>query len=153
MHIGFHTAVGIHISTASHKSTNNLPLAICLGFIGGLISHLLFDKIQESNYGGFKKMRNWQEVFMLIYLLCGGYLVMQSEYVQAGLYLLGFLSGNLPDITDTNFYTTYFNSGKNKQKWFCHKNGYASWYGLSVKQDKIINIILAVSIIILTLSQ
>lgn len=151
MHIGFHTAVGIHIAVATYKNINNTPLAITCGVVAGLCSHFLFDKIKESDFGGKQKRNKWQLSFMIIYALCGLLLLIKGEFIMTGLYLLGFLSGNLPDITDTNFYKIYFKGGENKKWWFCHKRGYENWYTLSVLQDKIINSLAVISVIILTI--
>ena len=94
MYSNVHGTIGTICVVGTYKLTNNLTLSYTLGVTLGILSHDLFDRLNEFPYGGLKKTLLWELIPFLIFVS----LAFLSD--NTILYLIGWVSGNLMDLID-----------------------------------------------------
>ena len=94
MYSNVHGTVGTICVVGTYKLTNDLTLSYTLGVLLGILSHDLFDRLNEYPYGGLKNTLLWELIPFSIFVS----LAFLSDNTL--LYLIGWISGNLMDLID-----------------------------------------------------
>jgi len=150
-----HGHTGVIITTASVMTCGvlvGLPLGLALSFV----SHFLWDYVGEYAY------KNWikqQAYSVLIFILCLGFLYTKGEYLFVVTYVFGYLAGNSPDIIDKKIWIKP--ARPLKKRFSCHNGdsflSIGKWklgimkYPITKTQNRIIQLIFTVAIVILTI--
>ena len=100
--------------------------SLIIGCISAFISHIVLDLVNESDGIKTNKQRFWLELLPTIALgLFSIYLGIQTGswwlfFVEFGLFILGSIFGNMPDIIDKFFYLAILYPKKYKFTYYFH---------------------------------
>lgn len=94
------------------------PLTLFIGFYVAFISHLILDYIGESNGIKTTNQRLYLDVLPTLVLasICG----IVGGWTELGLFIVGSIGGNLPDLIDKKLYLSIIYPNKYKSTEYLH---------------------------------
>jgi len=120
-----HGHTGATITTIS-VATLGIEKGLPIGLAGAFISHFLLDYLQEYNYGSLKALIKAQIYSLIVFIACLIALYISKEYIYVVTFILGYLTGNAPDIIDKKI--GHLKHAKPKEKRLSCHNGNSRFF-------------------------